>query len=271
LRILPEDEIHLWFAFAGDVEDSYLSLLTGKILDADEIARAQRLRRAQDRRLFLTSHLLARTTLSRYRSRPPEEWRFVRNLHGKPELDPETEPAPPQFNLSHTTGLSVFAMTRRAEIGVDVEMVNRPVPGLKLSRRFFSPDEALHLEKLSPERLSEQFFYYWTLKESFLKALGRGFSLSLDSFAFHLSEARPCRIGLSGKKGRYEGWRFVLIQPAQGYIAALSVGPGPKKPVKVACFRALPFAETASLGWAPLGLSEGVECISQGDQGYAHR
>lgn len=260
---LPEDEIHLWFAFAGDFEDPHLPVAARKVLDPGEIARVERMRHAKDRHLFLLSHLLARTALSRYRPRSPEEWRFVRNSHGKPSLDPETEPVPLQFSLSHTTGLSVFAVTRTADIGVDVEMVNRPVEALKLSRRFFSPGEAAHLRKMAPERLSH-FFYYWTLKESFLKALGRGLSLPLDSFAFHLSEERPCRITLSGKDLQHpEGCRFALIQPTKGYVAALSVALRQPKPMKVACFRALPFEEAASLDWTPAGLSEGVECISR--------
>jgi hypothetical protein len=52
LLYLPEDEIHLWFAFAGDFEDPHLPAAARKVLDPGEIARVERLRHAKDRHLF---------------------------------------------------------------------------------------------------------------------------------------------------------------------------------------------------------------------------
>ena len=254
---LPEDEIHLWFAFPGDFADPGVS--ARGILSPDEIARMKRLRPAEGRRLFMATHLLARTTLSLYWPRAPGEWRVVANPRGKPLLRPQMGPVPLQFSLSHTAGLAVFALTRGGAIGVDAETVRRSVKAPELSRRFFSPGEAAQLREL-PAEGSSRFFHYWTLKESCLKALGRGLSLSLEAVAFRLSEDTPCRIEFSGNALQNpEAWRFALIEPAEGYVAAVSVKLGRPKPVKVACRRALPFGETADLEWKPAGWSEGVD------------
>lgn len=256
---LPEDEIHLWFAFPGDFADAGVS--ARRILSPGEIARMERLRSAEGRRLFMASHLLARTTLSLYWPCAPEEWRFVANPYGKPLLDPQMGPVPLQFSLSHTAGLAVFALTQGAAIGVDAETVRRSVKALKLSRRFFSPEETEQLRKLPLKRTS-YFFYYWTLKESCLKALGRGLSLSLETAAFRLSEDAPCRIEFSGNDLQDpEAWRFALLEPAEGYIAAVSFELGLPEPVKVSCRRALPSGEAADLEWRPVGRSEGVEFL----------
>ena len=254
---LPEDEIHLWFAFPGDFGDP--GVPARGTLSLGEIARMKRLRTAEGRRLFMVSHLLARTTLSLYWQHAPAEWRFVANRYGKPRLDPQMGPIPLEFSLSHTAGLAVFALTRGTAIGVDVETVSRSVKALRLGRRFFSPEEAERFSELPPEKASH-FFHYWTLKESCLKALGRGLSLPPDSVAFRLSEDTPCRIELSGNCLQDpETWRFALLEPAGGYVAAVSVKLGRSKPVKVACRRALPFGEAADLEWKPAGGSEGVE------------
>jgi len=51
------------------------------------------------------------------------------------------------------------------DVGVDLERKDRSVNARGLSRRFFSPEEAAALGKLTIARLRERFFLYWTLKE----------------------------------------------------------------------------------------------------------
>lgn len=256
---LPDDEIHLWFAFAGDFADT--DVLARGVLSPGETARLKRLGSAEGRRLFVMSRLLARTTLSLYWPRAPEEWRFVANPHGKPLLDPRMGPIPLRFGLSHTAGLAVFAVVREGEIGVDAEAVRRPVKAHEVGRRFFSPEEAGRLRELPPERAAD-FFHYWTLKEACLKALGRGLSLPLRSVSFRLSEDFPRCIEFSGDgPPDPEVWRFALIEPAEGYVAAVSVRLARSRPVKVACRRALPSGEAAEMEWRPAGRSEGLEFL----------
>ena len=213
----------------------------------------------EHRRLYLVSHLLLRTTLSRYSDLLPKAWRFVNNDHGKPRLDPDAGSSPLCFSLSHTKGISVVGVTREGEIGVDVEQARRSVKAAELSRRFFSPEETEALDKLPPGRLQAQFPLYWTLKEAYIKALGRGLSHPLDSFSFRLTGERPHRIGFSAEEPqKAEEWRFALIALRAQSVAALCVAPAKGKSIEVSSYLALPSGETEPLRGEPLGLSAGV-------------
>ncbi len=213
----------------------------------------------EHRRLYLVSHLLLRTTLSRYSSVLPKSWRFVTNDHGKPRLDPDAGSIPLCFSLSHTRGISVVGVTREGEIGVDIEQAGRSVDAAELSRRFFSPEENAALEGLPPGRLQAEFPLYWTLKEAYIKALGRGLSHPLDSFSFRLMGERPHRIGFSADEPQEPPkWRFALIAPRPPSVAAMCVASAEDKVIELESYLTLPSGETELLKGAPLGLSDGV-------------
>ena len=97
--------------------------------------------------------------------------------HGKPYL--ASHPGV-FFSLSHSAGHVICALGSR-EVGCDIEQI-RPVD-LRLARRFFDPMEYEDiLAAGSPQAQLERFFWYWTLKESFLKACGKGLHLPMKDF-----------------------------------------------------------------------------------------
>ncbi len=199
-------EVHLWFAYPDEWEEQALIESARAILDAGEIARSERFHFPAHRRLFLASHLLLRTTLSRYADIPPGAWRFTANDHGKPRVAREAGRPAPSFNIAHTAGVAVAAVTNGREVGVDVENRDRRVQARRLADRFFAPAEAAELGKLPPAELPDRFFLHWTLKEAYIKALGRGFAQPLDSFTFRLTEgeAPPDRIFRRSSAGAAE-------------------------------------------------------------------
>lgn len=267
---LAAGEVHLWFVFSGEGDDPELIASARDVLDGGEIARMERLRFPEDRRLFLVSHLLVRMALSHYADRTPAQWRFIRNGHGKPQVDPAMGVSPLTFNLAHSAGIAVVGVTKERDIGVDVERRDRRVNARGLIRRFFSPAEAAELGKLPSARLRDRFFLTWTLKEAYIKALGRGLSLPLRSFGFQLAGRRPYRIGFAGFRGT-EGeeagtWRFALIEPRPPYIAAIGVASDPAQGVTLRCCRMEPSGEAVPLACLPsacptIALSVGVSCI----------
>lgn len=256
---LPDGGVHLWFAFPDEWRDPALLESAGHLLDDEEMTRMERFHFPEHRHSYLVSHLLLRTTLSRYSDLLPNTWRFINNDHGKPRLDPDTGPTAFNFSLSHTKGLSVVGVTREGEIGADVEQADRSVQAAELSRRFFSSEENAALEKMPSDRLREQFLLYWTLKEAYIKALGRGLSHPLDSFSFRLVGERPYRIGFSAEKPQYpKKWRFALIAPRPQSVAAVCVASAEHKAIELSGYIALPSGDTKPLNGAPLGLSAGT-------------
>ena len=257
---LPESEIHIWFAFPGEAGGPQGTASVGPVLDKGEETRMERLSFPDDRRLFGAGHILVRKALSQYSEILPHEWRFVKEAHGKPGIDPDLHSTPLSFSLAHTKGLAVVAVTKGVEIGVDVERTDRLVDAAGLSRRFFSPEETAALWELSPERLRERFLLYWTLKESYIKALGLGLSLPLNSFSFRIEGEIPFRIAFSGNDpdGR-EGWRFCLFRPAPGYVTAVGVFSSRPDPVRIRCFHTLLTERMSPLSFEIVGLSPDLE------------
>ncbi len=83
------------------------------------------------------------------------------------------------FSLSHSGNYALCAVSD-GEIGADIETV-RSVD-LKIAKRFFCRSEFEDIAAQETEEAKqERFFRYWTLKESFLKAVGCGLREPMDA------------------------------------------------------------------------------------------
>lgn len=103
---------------------------------------------------------------------------FTYGENGKPYLQTEQgERLPLMFNLSHS-GMYVAAVFGTEDVGVDVELVRTGKQ--KIAQRFFAEDEKNYLEKCWTD---EAFTGIWTRKEAYIKAVGTGIAMSLDSFS----------------------------------------------------------------------------------------
>jgi 4'-phosphopantetheinyl transferase len=182
---LPDRRIDVRYVFTGDAgEQECVSLLS--YLSPDERARVQQFLFLKDRIAFSIGRALLRKTLSRYVERAPEDWIFVRNAFGKPEIKPSSNLPDLRFNLSHSAGIVVAVFTRGRDIGVDVEHVEANVNWLDLARSHFAADEIKLLEKLSGEARRNAFYRLWALKEAYAKARGTGLSHPLADVSFTL-------------------------------------------------------------------------------------
>ena len=76
------------------------------------------------------------------------------------------------FNISHTEGLVVCALSTKGEIGIDIEKVKQ----VKLDdfEAWFTKKEWAEINS-SPSPL-QKFYWYWTRKESIIKALSTNLS-----------------------------------------------------------------------------------------------
>ena len=93
------------------------------------------------------------------------------------------------FNLSHC-GNYVVASEGKRENGIDIE--ESQVHDLELAKHFFNEDE---YNKLLQQGEEHSFSRIWTLKECYIKTLGKGLSIPLNSFVVRLGELK--REGLS--------------------------------------------------------------------------
>ncbi|MGN1050791.1 MAG: 4'-phosphopantetheinyl transferase family protein [Acutalibacteraceae bacterium] len=78
------------------------------------------------------------------------------------------------FNISHSGNMCLFGLSKEP-VGVDIEQI-RPY-NESLAKRCFTKYEISQIEECAD--LGDGFTMMWTLKESFIKCLGKGLSLPL--------------------------------------------------------------------------------------------
>jgi 4'-phosphopantetheinyl transferase len=142
------------------------------MLDAEELARADRYHFVLDRDTFTAAHALARAMLSDATGLPTATWRYAKGEFGKPTLAVDCEGGGLRFNISHTRGFVACAIARD-EVGVDVEASDRPTD-FDIADRFFAPEEARLVKSAPPEGRACVFFRSWTLKRLSSRQPARG-------------------------------------------------------------------------------------------------
>lgn len=165
-------------------------------LDGDEWECANNLRFDRDRLLYLESHVWLRRLLADATGEPPERLSFRRAQGRKPVLEqrPATNGGALRFSLSHTRGYAAIAMTRRSDIGVDIERV-RPLEEMNsIGALVFHPDELARMRTLQPDDQVAAFFRLWTAKEAYVKALGEGLLHPFDSLCVTFTDNGHYRV-----------------------------------------------------------------------------
>lgn len=94
-----------------------------------------------------------------------------------------TEDAGLYVNLSHSDNYAICAVHDRP-IGVDIQRCGRY--NINTAKRFFTAEETEYIS--GSQDTDGAFFEIWTKKESFVKAVGGGLSIPLNSFSV-LSES----------------------------------------------------------------------------------
>ncbi|WP_186333735.1 4'-phosphopantetheinyl transferase superfamily protein [Paenibacillus xylanexedens] len=165
-------------------------------VSAERRAQASSFMRQADAYRSVLGEILTRVTLSKLTGLRPAELSFTHNSYGKPELSHHSDV---QFNVSHSGDWIALISGGTDELGVDVEKI-APID-MQIAERFFSPTESQFLAAKPSEMQQETFYRLWTLKESYIKAVGMGLSIPLDSFAilpdkgggWHCEQARAHR------------------------------------------------------------------------------
>jgi 4'-phosphopantetheinyl transferase len=238
------DEIHLWFAFPNEIQDTELLSAYKKLMTPEEQAQQLRFHFAKHRHQYLVTRALVRTTLSRYIEMDSRHWRFSKNAYGRPEIIASAGMLPLRFNLSHTDGLIICGVVLKQDIGVDVENLERNGATVDIADRFFSSQETKDLYAIPFEEKRARFFDYWTLKESYIKARGMGLSLPLEQFTFHLSENEPLRISFDSQiQDDPNKWQFWLLKPTQHHKVAMSLCRDAKVKYQLTTKKVVPLVE----------------------------
>lgn len=223
---LGEGEVHVWRAsLRGDASGVEAFR---KILDADELGRADRFHFERDRVRFVIARGVLRSILARYLRRPPGQVRFGYSPYGKPSLADAGGDL--SFNVSHSNEVALYAFARGRDVGVDVEFIREDFAGMEIAGRFFSAREVAALRRLPAGLRTHAFFNCWTRKEAYIKARGEGLSHPLDCFAVSLAPGEPAAIlSTEGDPSELSRWSLHELRPGPGYVAALALRGAPAR------------------------------------------
>ena len=204
---LGSNEVHVWRALLDELPpqiDSFLHTLA-----TDEQSRADRFYFQRDRERFITAHGVLRAILGLYLNRAPKCLSFCYSSHGKPALAWESGGDAIRFNMSHSHGVALYAVTRGREVGIDLEFIRRDLEVEQIAERFFSRRETATLRALPADLRKYAFFLCWTRKEAYIKARGEGLSLPLDQFDVSLIPGKPAAL-LNTRPDSDEALRWAL-------------------------------------------------------------
>jgi 4'-phosphopantetheinyl transferase len=231
-RLEPGD-VHVWDVDLGRPPGEVARL--ERLLPETEARRAARQPFEARRRDLVLSGVALRSILAAHLGVDPRAVRFVADPGGKPRLDPDWNPTPLAFNLSHSRGRALVALTLGREVGVDVERLRRDLPIERLAARFFSPREIAALRSTPDPVRPAAFFACWTRKEAFVKATGAGiFRQPLQSFAVSVEPgAGPVPLVIPGHDDEAGRWQLESLDAGPGYAAAVAV----EGPFRVRRFR----------------------------------
>lgn len=122
------------------------------------------------------------------------------------------------FNISHSGDWIICAVDNKP-VGVDIEIIK--VINFKIAERFFSSEEYYALMS-QPETIQLKYFYMlWTLKESYIKAEGKGLNIPLFSFCMRM-EGNYIKAIVDNKISDYHFYQSFLDRKTVYAICTLS-------------------------------------------------
>lgn len=220
-------EVHVWQSKL-DLPIECIEKLA-RSLSADELVRAKRFRFEQHQHRFIASRGILRAILASYLNADPAQLRFAYSPQGKPTLDAFSQPfvryPTLSFNLTHSEGLALYAVTIDRLIGIDLEYLPPPREVNELAKRFFLPKEYNTICSFPPEQQQAVFLQIWTYKEAYLKATGEGLmGLKQVEVSFPPADTNaPVTLTVHNAPQAPLDWQPAQLHPHPDYVAALVV------------------------------------------------
>ena len=131
----------------------------------------------EDRQRSLLGHLLSRYAIMQQFHLNNDKIKLVENPYGKPHIKGYRAI---HYNISHSGDWVVCAISQSV-IGIDIQKFE----GMKFGiiEHCFSKDERKYLFSLGKAQQLISFYDMWTLKEAYIKAIGKGLFQQLSEFS----------------------------------------------------------------------------------------
>ena len=214
---LRKGVIDLWFGefSADDKRNAQYRLL----LDAKERQKVDRIKHERHRSRQIETLGRLREILAQYLNVEAGEIKLARQEHGKPYIAEDTDIV---FNLSHSADKLIVAVGLQCQMGVDIEAIRQRDQLAALVKKCFAKEEKIYWKSLPEAEKSTEFYRFWTRKEAFVKAVGRGIALGMKHVV--ISPEKPIRIvNIPEEYGLASEWQIIDLDLDAGLSGALVV------------------------------------------------
>lgn len=233
---IPNEAIDLWYI---SLNKTPLPSDT-EILDQSEIAKLRRFIFEKDKNCYINTHSSMRKILACYLSVEPQSIVFTYNSYGKPGIKTTNLTAKKIFfNISHSHNIALLAVTGIGNVGVDVEYIRPEIATIELAFNTFSHAELSSLNKVARPDFPYAFYKYWTLKEAFIKGIGKGLSFPLKDFDVSIDQKYSNKLlNIKDEKVNINNWKLFNLQApdsrkfneSERYLSAISIQTGKSFP-----------------------------------------
>ena len=185
------------------------------LLSYDERARMEGISLPKIKKNFVCGRGLIKTTLAKMLFCKAEDVTLKATSNGRLEIDHPFSSL--SFNISHSNNFILMGVCDQI-IGVDIEYV-KDRNFLEIAKYFFSKKEFEILKNIDcDKKRREIFYYYWTIKEAFIKCNGEKLFDKLHDI--------ECVIDANTKSVSHnfeQKYQVSTIHVAENYIASIVV------------------------------------------------
>jgi len=215
-------EVHVWKA-SLDVDDAARTSAR-RLLSREENRRSLEFFDPVASGRFVVGRGILRSILGRYTGTRPEEVKIHAGGSSKPSLGAH---APLKFNLTHSGGVALVAVSVDREVGIDLETEVLPDEAYMLGKRFLGEGAGRRLDALEASFRTRYFGRCWTQREALLKARGLGLD-SIEDVAMGIPPPGDRSVFLVEAESRHGAtrWHFHELEVGPNLSTTLAVEGG---------------------------------------------
>lgn len=182
-------------------------------LNPEERIRSERYNKEKDRNRFLICRAILKFVLATHTKLDVKNINLDYNFNKKPFLASHSWL---YFNVSHSEDFAVIAISRNM-VGIDIEYVSKDFEFDNILEDIFNDNEIIDIQ--NAENKEYTFYSFWTRKEAFVKALGKGIDEDFKNI--------PCLNGQHNIDSvllkTEENWQVYGFDLAENYLGAIAV------------------------------------------------
>lgn len=213
--VVDGESIKLWQGEISAPEVDY-NRYWGMLVQAEQY-HASAIKNERFHHRFVEIRAKLRMVLGEAVNTAPEQLRINSAEYGKPYLVDYPDFA---FNLSHTANKMVLATGYNCELGVDIEQCKPRKTLAALVEKCFAEEEKAYWQQLPQSQQTLAFYQFWTRKEAFVKATGRGIALGLNQCVIN-PENPLALLRIPDAFGQASNWLIQEIEMGDAICGAL--------------------------------------------------